>query len=121
MSEYGIRVGYDAEMSCTASKVPEQRSWLSTRLGTRIFGCSLRFGLRQRTKWAYVALRSDISESRSLMKRRDTELNVPDFFAFPPSFGSNICLITPFELALSAASKSGWSVSLFFSMKLTDM
>ena len=54
------------------------------------------------------------------MKRRDTELNAP-FFAFPPSFGSNICLITPFDEPLSAASKSAWSVSLFLSMKLTDM
>ena len=57
----------------------------------------------QRTKWAYVALRSDISESRSLMKRRETELNVPALLRLPAVGGSNICLITTLRAATRSA------------------
>ena len=113
-------------MSCTASKVPEQRSWLSTSLGLIVCGCSCRLGLRQRTKCTYVLFRSTMSESRSFMKRRATELKALAFRLAPPapalgSAGLNIAAMRPLPLALRALSKSVCSVSLFLSRKCAAM
>jgi len=120
MSSYGMRVGYDAEMSCTASRVPEQRSCERMSVGENSCGASLRLGLRQRMKCACVTPRSVMRESRSLMKRRPTELN-DAFFFLPDASGLNSAASSAFDDAERAASKSGWSVSLFLSMKPLDM
>ena len=63
-------------MSCTASMVPEQRSWVSESDAVNSKAASCELGLMQRTKCALVELRSTIRAFRSLMKRRETELKV---------------------------------------------
>ena len=104
-------------------ELPEQRSCESTRLAAIFAGCSCRLGLRQRTKWACVELRSTISASRSLMKRRETELNAAPFRlpGLAASAGRKTAASSAFFDLPSASSKSACSVSLFLSRKWRAM
>ena len=95
--------------------VPEQRSCVSTSDGVNLNASSSLLGLMHRIKCALVELRSSIKVFRSLMKRRETELNVFAFFTFASSAKS--WRSTPWPEPEHSATKSECSVSLFLSQK----
>ena len=105
--------------------VPEQRSCCSTSDAVNVAGLSCVFGLMQRTKCAFVVLRSAISWLRSLMYRRATELNEPPFLPPPPLAASASAAASSAKSVESSAlaeprtspTRSAWSVSLFLSAK----